>query len=74
MVETGTTECPSLAELEALAAEAALPDALADHLETCPSCRRQLDMVRQNNALLARLAEQVQGQVDGGPLAGHVVL
>ncbi|MHC4211267.1 MAG: serine/threonine-protein kinase [Planctomycetota bacterium] len=55
MAEPAAARCPSLVELETLAAGEATVEALADHVEHCPSCRRQLDVVRENNALMARL-------------------
>jgi serine/threonine-protein kinase len=66
MAESGAGECPLLAQLEALAAGEALSPALADHVEHCPSCRRQLEVVRENNALMARLAGSRAELASGG--------
>jgi serine/threonine protein kinase/Flp pilus assembly protein TadD len=68
MAESGAPECPSLVELEALAAGVAPPEGLAEHIEHCPACRRQLDVVRDNNALMARLAGS---RSELGPAGGH---
>jgi serine/threonine-protein kinase len=68
MAESAAGECPSLAELEALAAGEACPETVPDHVEHCRSCRRQLELVRENNALMARLAgSRVDLASGGGP-------
>ncbi|MHC4970509.1 MAG: serine/threonine-protein kinase, partial [Planctomycetota bacterium] len=71
MAEPAAARCPSLVELETLAAGEATVEALADHVEHCPSCRRQLDVVRENNALLARLAGSRAELGPAGAQASH---
>ena len=48
-------DCPSLAQLEAVVNDE--PDGpVAVHIEICPACRRQVEQVRANVALLRRLS------------------
>ncbi|MHC4416668.1 MAG: serine/threonine-protein kinase [Planctomycetota bacterium] len=54
--------CPTLAQLEAFLTDPPSDERLAAHLERCPSCREQLDLVRENNALLAKLARSEAGR------------
>jgi serine/threonine-protein kinase len=70
MADSGAGECPSLAELEALAAGEASSSAVPNHVEHCPSCRRQLELVRENNALMARLAGSREDLASGGGSPG----
>ena len=49
-------DCPSLVQLEAVVNGE--PDgAVTGHIEICPACRRQVEQVRANVALLSRLSD-----------------
>ncbi len=49
--------CPSVAELEAIAEGVSADPRLTMHVAQCGACRRELEAVRENNALLARIAK-----------------
>lgn len=59
--------CPAPDELERALAGEHLPDALAEHLRTCPACRIQADQISANLAfmrgLLQRLGPEAIGAV-----------
>ena len=54
---SSSAECPSLADLEAYLDGGAADGQLTSHIDRCPDCRVQLQDVRANNALLARMSQ-----------------
>jgi tetratricopeptide (TPR) repeat protein/predicted Ser/Thr protein kinase len=53
----GADDCPGAAELEAIACGESADPRLAVHVAQCAACRAALDTVRENNALLAQIAQ-----------------
>ena len=56
MAQTANAGCLTLAQLEELLSGEVVDERLSLHLESCPACRDQADVIRANNELMTSLS------------------